>query len=126
MDCFLASFSGKKNSNLECPAYTHMLKKHPVYLCSYIHVVMYTVCTVLTGLYLRQGCRNQDCRGGGHAPSPHHRVLLKQWLILLAQDYLPLLLAPTDFKIFLRPCQASCKCCVRDFALRLPVNGLLD
>ena len=49
-----------------------MLKKQPVYLCSYIHVVMYTVCTVLTGLYLRQGPRNQDCRGPGgtHAPYP--------------------------------------------------------
>ena len=32
---------------------------------------MYTVCTELTGLYLRQGRRNQGCRGGGgHAPSP--------------------------------------------------------
>ena len=61
----------------------HMLKKHPVYLCSYIHVVMYTVCTVLTGLYLRQGRRNQGCRGGGG--TPHPRVLLKQWLILLVQ-----------------------------------------
>ena len=75
-----------------------MLKKHPVYLCSYIHVVMYTVCTVLTGLYLRQDRLNQDCRGEGGRGMPHLRVLLKQWLILLAQNNLDYYLPPQILK----------------------------